>query len=185
MMHYTNFQMFDVISYIPDDRYTHQKESEFDVFNLLVQLLQTSAFQYFLDLLFLLLLFSQLHFLLALHLPLHFPHFNTLSHSSPYLLIAVVDHLNQEITWLVDSSSMEHEHFKHITNNILMIDGSIQFNRIHALDISLFQLDQHLWFPDIGHDQVVNQHLEFVLSHAFFKDELIVFHECVDVQLHI
>lgn len=46
-------------------------------------------------------------------------------------------------------------------------------------------LRQNLLLPGSSHDEIIDDSLELFLGDALLKNVLIVFHECVDVKLHV
>lgn len=46
-------------------------------------------------------------------------------------------------------------------------------------------LVQNFFLPCGGHDEIVDEHFIFILGDALLQDILIVFHERIDMQLHI
>ena len=65
-----------------------------------------------------------------------------------------------------------------------MIYRQVNLHRVHLSD-PRFQLQQDLLLPNTGHYQVVDQSFEFILGQALLENELVVFHDCVYVQLHV
>ena len=65
-----------------------------------------------------------------------------------------------------------------------MIDGEVQFHGVHLCNLGL-ELGEDSLLPDGGHDEVVDEGFELVLGDAFFQDELVVFHYCVHMELHV
>lgn len=65
-----------------------------------------------------------------------------------------------------------------------MVDCEIQLEGIWRLPEAP-DLRQDFFLPSGSHDEIVDDGLELFLSDALLKDVLIVFHECVDVELHV
>jgi hypothetical protein len=79
---------------------------------------------------------------------------------------------------------MEHQNLEQVANDALMVDREIHFKGIHFCSLG-DEEGQNLFLPNGGHDEVVDEYFELVLSDALFQNILIVLHESIDVELHV
>lgn len=67
-----------------------------------------------------------------------------------------------------------------------MINGEIHLQRIQALIlVNLPDTRQNLFLPGTAHDEIIDQQLKFILTDTFLEDIFIVFHDGIDVELHV
>lgn len=182
-MQYAYLKVFDVVSDVPDDRYAHYEDLELDVFDLIGQFFFGSALEDFIYCDLSLLLFGHLA-ALALQLTLYLSSLHAICHLLGDLLVTVVDDFNEEIPAFVDGCPVEHECLEYVADDRLVVNGEIQLKRIWWL-AKAPDLRQDFFLPSGSHDEIIDDSLELFLSDALLKDVLIVFHECVDVKLHV
>lgn len=101
-----------------------------------------------------------------------------------YLLVAVVDDLDQEVLALLDGSVVVEHDLEHVADDRLVVDGQVDLEGIEAPDVGPYQ-GQHSLLPDRGHQQVHDQHLVLLLHQHLLQDELVVLHDRIHVQLHV
>jgi hypothetical protein len=183
MMKNADFQMFEVVCDVPDDGDAHDENLELYVLNLSTQLFLGRPFQDFTHLRLALFLFSHFRqsvFLLSLGLS----SFDAFGHLPRYFLVAIVNDFNQKISTFIDSCAVEHKSFQNIANDRLMIDGKVKLKRVGRLSKRPY-FGQNLFLPGGGHDEIIDEHFILILGDALLQDILIIFHERIDMQLHI
>jgi len=175
--------MFEIVCDVPDDGDAHDKYLELYVLNLSIKFFLGCPFQYFTHFSLSLLLLGHLRqfvFLLSLNLSA----LDAFSHLPRYLLVAIVNNLNQKITALINGCTVEHKSLQNIANDRFMINGKIQFERVGRLSQTSYPC-QNLFLPCGSHDEIIDKHFILILRDALLQDVLIILHERIDVQLHI
>lgn len=130
MMYDTDFEVFDVICNIPENRYAHDEQIELYIFDLVVEFFDRCPLENRLYLDFFLLFFSQLLFLCFLF-PLLLPILHGGTHLFGDLFIAVVYNLNEKVAAFINCSPMEHEDLENIADDTFVVDGQIHFHGVH------------------------------------------------------
>lgn len=129
-MYYSDFEVFDVICYVPEDRYAHDEQIKLYIFDLVGELLSWRPLQDRLNFYFLLLFFGEL-LLLGSFFPFELPIFHGEAHLFGYLFVAIVYDLDEKVATFIDGCTVEHEDFEDIADDALVVDGQVHFHGVH------------------------------------------------------
>ena len=79
---------------------------------------------------------------------------------------------------------MEHKNFQNIADDALVVDWEIELHWIHFCYL-VFDVLEDVFFPERSHDEVVDEYFKFIFCDTLFEYKLIIFHDGIDVKLHV